>query len=354
MHEHTGGATDLGIERVLDHDLADQWHRVVSAAADTDYVGLPADPVQELYQSLAGIDKDRRMEYWLGSVAGEPVVAGEVTVPLLDNVKSASLDVEVHPAFRRRGYGSAMFSRLTERALAAGRTRLFAAACEPIDIAARPSAPGSVFGRKVGARAVTAEIRRMLTVAELDRPRLAALTADAESRSSGYSLVQWTDRAPSELLDDLAVLMGLMSTDAPIEDMEWEPEAWTAQRYHDQQEAVAARGRRRIVTVARHDASQRVVAYTDVTIPATQPHIADQWSTIVHGEHRGHRLGMLIKLANLELLLATEPKVRFINTWNAGVNEHMVSINEAMGFRQMERWREWQLDLSTDRVVASR
>jgi hypothetical protein len=39
-----------------------------------------------------------------------------------------------------------------------------------------------------------------------------------------------------------------------------------------------------------------------------------------------------------------------VNTWNAGVNAHMVAINESLGFRPIDRWREWQLELSAFRT----
>jgi hypothetical protein len=65
----------------------------------------------------------------------------------------------------------------------------------------------------------------------------------------------------------------------------------------------------------------------------------------VAAEHRGHRLGLLLKVANLDQLRRFLPEVRYLNTWNADVNAHMVAINERLGFRPMEGWSEWQLDL---------
>ena len=40
-----------------------------------------------------------------------------------------------------------------------------------------------------------------------------------------------------------------------------------------------------------------------------------------------------------------EPQVRVIDTWNAAVNEHMIAINEAMGFRAVDAWVNWQMNL---------
>jgi hypothetical protein len=34
-----------------------------------------------------------------------------------------------------------------------------------------------------------------------------------------------------------------------------------------------------------------------------------------------------------------------VETWNAGVNAPMLSINHAMGFGQVARWQEWVLSL---------
>jgi hypothetical protein len=192
----------------------------------------------------------------------------------------------------------------------------------------------------------------MLTVSDLDDDHLASLRADAIAHSRGYSLVQWQGAAPAELLDDLAALMSRMSTDAPLEDLDWEPERWTAERYRQHEHSIAAAGRVRLTTAARHDASGRIVACTDIVTAAAQPEFASQWSTIVISEHRGHRLGMLVKLANVQLLRTRRPGVRFVNTWNAAVNTHMVGINEAMGFRAVERWREWQLKLADPRGQA--
>jgi hypothetical protein len=75
------------------------------------------------------------------------------------------------------------------------------------------------------------------------------------------------------------------------------------------------------------------------------PEIAQQSETIVDPMHRGHRLGLMLKLVNERQLIANQPSARAVITWNAAVNAHMLAINERMGFRPLDRWREWQLDL---------
>ena len=50
-------------------------------------------------------------------------------------------------------------------------------------------------------------------------------------------------------------------------------------------------------------------------------------------EHRGHRLGLLLKLEMLRWLAETEPALETLDTWNAESNRHMVAVNEALGYR---------------------
>ena len=62
--------------------------------------------------------------------------------------------------------------------------------------------------------------------------------------------------------------------------------------------------------------------------------------------HRGRRLGLLVKLAMLDLLAAREPQVTRLITGNADGNQHMIAINEQLGFRVLSRWPLWELDVT--------
>ena len=57
-----------------------------------------------------------------------------------------------------------------------------------------------------------------------------------------------------------------------------------------------------------------------------------QDDTLVLKEHRGHRLGMLLKVANLEFLQRERPGHPAVTTFNAAENEHMLAVNDALGF----------------------
>lgn len=332
--------TQLEIVAVQDDATAKAWHSVDDATRSGD---VPADALSEvLPRTLDRPDSGERTELWFGTIEGEPVACGELVLPLLDNEANASIDVRVVPEHRRKGYGSALLAHLVERARVDGRKRLHGEAPEPLGGA--PS-PGVEFARARGARAVLAEVRRVLDLRTLDEARLSRLADDARQCAAGYSLVQWVDRAPEAIVADLAVLKGRMSVDVPMEDMTWDAEAYDVSRVRALEDAAAARRRRVVVTAVRHDASDRLVGYTDIGVNIEVPRVGYQWDTIVLSDHRGHRLGLLMKLANLEQLRRTMPATEIVNTWNAAVNEHMIAVNEAMGFRAAELERAWELDV---------
>lgn len=347
---------DLVIQQVTSREAADRWHQIAQEYFEADYYEMPADPVQEIYERVESNRSDDRYELWLGYLrtdaggAGTPVVLGEIRLPQLDNIDNAVVNVATRPAFRRQGYGTAMLAHLTARARAHNRTRLIGDIGEPMpptdpaDTSPIPP-PGVLFATKAGARPVTSDVRRLLRISDIDNVGLSHLSEDAAAHSTGYSLIQWEGPAPADVIDDLVVLHSRMTIDAPLEDLDWEPENWTPERYREREQRVLANGQACLCTVARHDPSGLVVALTDIGVANAQPDIAYQWATIVLPSHRGHRLGMLVKLANLEYLRTSRPHVRTLNTWNAAINDHMVGINEAIGFRAVERWREWQLEL---------
>lgn len=340
---------ELRVERVADEGGVHAYYSVDTATRSADHVGLPADPPAELLPQLGGEAAGHRVELWLGLAGGVPVAAADLRLPLHDNPDAANLDIRVTPDHRRRGIGRAMLAHTLDRIRAHGRHRVFAGVAEPLDgdSGDGPTAPGPAFASAAGARPVLTEVRRLLDLNDLPASRLCGLRAEAEERAAGYTVVQWIDRAPAEVIDDLAVLAAQMSTEAPMEEMAWEPEVWTAQRYRAREDSTIARRRRRFASAARHEASGRIVGFTDLAVSTVRPEVGYQWDTLVVPEHRGHRLGLLLKAANLMLLRDREPSVRLVNTWNAAINDHMVAINDTLGFRPVERWRQWQLDLGS-------
>lgn len=282
--------------------------------------------------------------YWaLARLDGVPVGYLDIALPKLDNTENARANIAVLPRYRRRGVGRALHEYALRLIRDQARKRIFF--MTPALDGPGNGGAGAAFALAVGATPMIVDVRRRLDVTEVDNARFDRLLADAWSKADGYSLVRWRGAAPAEYLDDIAYLDGRLLEDAPMGDLEWEPEKVDAARVRATEAVIKARGGRTYHTGIRHDTTGRLVAWTMIESGANAPWHAFQQITIVDPRHRGHRLGTIIKIENLRYALAHEPTLHVIDTFNAGVNDHMISINEAMGFRAIDRWTNWQLNL---------
>ena len=90
-----------------------------------------------------------------------------------------------------------------------------------------------------------------------------------------------------------------------------------------------------------------MVAYTDIAVTVHESERAYQWGTLVRTDHRGHRLGLAVKVANLRLLQETHPQITTVVTFNADVNAPMVAVNERLGFVPVQWMGEPEEALAT-------
>jgi hypothetical protein len=98
--------------------------------------------------------------------------------------------------------------------------------------------------------------------------------------------------------------------------------------------------------VAEHVPSGRLAGFTVLSVPPQRHRAPAQFATLVLREHRGHGLGMLLKLANLRFLLAERPGHPSITTFNAEENRYMLDVNEAMGYVPVSNESAWRKDLA--------
>ena len=207
---------------------------------------------------------------------------------------------------------------------------------------ARRTLFGSPFAQAMGARPVLYEMRRRLDLSTADTSGYDALLAGAYRHAAGYSLVRWVDRAPDEYLADVAYLDGRLMADAPTGDLDWEPENVDGAQVRDNEARRQAAGDTVYHSGLRHDATGHLVAWTALALEDSAQDHAWQQITIVDPEHRGHRLGTIVKIENLRYARSAQPLLRTVDTWNADSNGYMISINEALGFRPADHSVQWQ------------
>lgn len=342
-------ATPEGIA-VIPLDVADdlaveQAYAIRSAVAAADLPDFPPLCRQRFLGQLRHPMPGEEDRYLLAYLDGRPVGYMSIELPQLENTENASVGIEVLPEYRRRGVARALYGQALRTLRELGRKRLNSVSVDVLPGAPPREDPAAAFAASIGAQNALVDVRRRLDLTTLDQPLLDELLTAAWERADGYSLVRWTGSAPDEYLDDIAYLDGRLVQDAPLGDLEWEAAKPDRERILAVDAALAVRGRRSYHSGLRHDATGRLVAWTMIDVGATPDWHAFQQITIVDPDHRGHRLGTIAKIENLRYAMSHEPGLRVIDTWNAAVNDHMISINEAIGFRPVDSWNNWQLTL---------
>jgi GNAT superfamily N-acetyltransferase len=275
----------------------------------------------------------------------EPVGLLQVDLSVYDNLDKAFIDVLVLKQHRRQGVGRALYQHAVDFGLAHGRTSVMGFSV----ITDRDGAPvgsSAPFAAAIGQENKLLDVRRRLDLSTADGAELDRLLAESWPKAAGYRCVQWGNVPPEELIEDLALLDSSFLEETPNGDLDLEPEKVDADRLRLASQVRTQYGARRYETGIVHEATGRLVAWTAMRVAKTIDWHAWQLITLVHPEHRGHRLGMITKVVNLRTLRAQEPAVRVIDTFNAEVNAHMIEINEAMGFRAVDRWANWQASVA--------
>ena len=297
--------------------------------------------LEEMRAEFLGERAGERVEPFGGYVDGVCVATGTLELPQMDNLHIGYVDVAVHPDHRRRGHGSAMLAHLTDVAVAQGRDTLNADALWDFDAPADGvgttnadflTAHGFVLG--------LVDVKRALDL-PVDPELLDRLAAEAASRHAGYVLRDFVGPVPEDIVDAFGDLVGSLISEAPMGDLDFEPEVFDATRIRADEKVLQASGRTKYTTVAVAPDGE-LVAYSDLVVPTYDPQRVYQWGTLVRPAHRGHRLGLATKVHNLRRMQEREPGRSVVLTYNAEVNHHMIAVNEQMGFRPVARLGEFQ------------
>jgi GNAT superfamily N-acetyltransferase len=327
-----------------DPDALEAWHATYQAAQ---LVGLDHPSpfaLEEIRAQLLDDGPGEELEAFGAYVGGQPVVTGLIELPQMDNQHLAYVEVETHPDHRRLGYGSTMLEHLTGVALAHGRTTLVAEASWRYEGAADGAGePNAEFLIRNGFRFSLGDVKRALDL-PVDEALLDELAWSAAPHHAAYTLRDFCGPVPDDIIDEFGVLAGSLATEAPMGGIQFEPEVLDAARIRSDEKTFEASGRTKYTTVAIAE-DGAVVAYTELVQTSYGPGNVYQWGTLVRPEHRGHRLGLAVKVHNLRRFQQDRPGRRTLFTFNAEVNTHMIAVNEALGFRPVQRLGEFQRKL---------
>lgn len=335
------------VELQRECDTADFGHADLAYSAEECLAALAHQQYRRTFRLLA----------W---DAGRVVGRASIGMPVHDDTSRAHVHVCVHPARRRSGIGTALAEALAAVCAGNGRTVLIADSEHPVhhgdvttDGTEVPAKSGTgSLPRDAGARFA---MHNGFTLEQVERYSVLAMPAGDDALSvlenesaaragdpAEYRLVTWTDRCPDARVDDYARLYARMSTDAPSAGIETIEETWDSRRVRDYEATAREQGRTLLISAAEHVQSGRLVAFTELALPAHVETFAFQHDTLVLAEHRGRKLGQFVKVANIRRLQAARPGVLRVHTWNAAENSFMLAVNIAMGFTTAGWCGQWQ------------
>lgn len=317
------------------HEAAfDEWFGVLHA---TDMERWPDKPGWQRVERLAMATAEH------GAAAHRLLVArdardqvigcAEIELSRHENLHLAQADLRVLPEHRRRGVGSALLRVVERIAAEEGRHELGGMDETPVRRDYQDAA--GPFARHHGFVTVQQLVRREVRLPiRMDR-------SESQATPPGYTIRTFLDRWPDELLEDRCELGRRMSTDVPMGDQELDEEVWDEARVRQMEAAFAAQNRAKVITVAAHDETGRLAGFTEIAVPLGAPESVWQHDTLVMREHRGHRLGFAMKVANLHALAREYPQTCTVSTWNAAENAPMIAVNEEMGFEVAAVSNSW-------------
>jgi GNAT superfamily N-acetyltransferase len=307
-------------------------------------------------------DPYERQVILVAKVDGRIVGTVDIALPLTDNLDLAEFTLDILPEYQRQGVGRQLLDAAERFARDEGRSMILIDTNHPgsslHEFESEQLVPGSGQGFvPLGSREVEFARRTGYTLQHieqfsscalpLDTKLVAELEAEAEEANNGrYRLHHWTDRCPERWLESVAALENQAGGDAlPAGGSEEDGMVFDARILREAEDVTIAQGRRTVVTAVEHVASETLVGLTTISVLAQRQDVVFQDDTVVLQEHRGNKLGLLIKVANMERLTEQFPDARVIYTWNAPENRYLLTVNRQLGFTTAGVTGIWQKEL---------
>ncbi len=311
----------------------------VGHAANAERPGKPW-PLWEQTRLALPADNPERGVTLLGAIDGREMVgAGLLVRSLQENLHAANAYAFVTPERTREGIGTALVAELELVAAGDGRTSL------QTEVYLPPGGTGGPLTFAAGLGYAIANRESLKELALLDyATRRDEVVATLGSAADDYRIVTFDTVCPEEHVESFGRLLGMLLSEVPLGELDLEDSAWTPERIRAAERRQADTGRH-VHTALAVTAEGEVAGASDVRIDDTDHEHGEVGITLVDPAHRGHRLGLALKLATHDLAVATYPALVSLDTSNADANTHMNAVNEALGYRTIETLLELQKKL---------
>ena len=275
----------------------------------------------------------RRIAWLAADADGNPVGSAFLRLNSREShAHLAELELNVHPAERRRGIGA----RLLDAVVAAARAH------EVRTILADVPDDSPVY-RFLTARGFT--IGLTLVYARL---RLADLN-DAVlivPQDPGYQLRSWAGVVPDQLAQTFTDARSGMD-DAPSGDIVYGADPWDVDRTRHAARVIEQRGDHLSTVAAVHRSTGTIVGFTELVVPGDGKGDAQHYGTAVLPAHRGHGLALWMKAEQIRSVRTHFPDLDGLLTDTVSTNLPMQRVNTHLGYQPTETIHRCTLDVCT-------
>lgn len=301
---------------------------------------LEAWPVWEVSRALLPVPRtDGRLVLLEAVQDGRVVGSARLWFFRYDNTHLAEAGIWVVPQARRRGVGRALLAEVERRTRADGRTAVIGSAFAPVEA----DSPGSRFAEALGYPVGSHEETKVVDL-KAAPSGWGALEDEVAAALGDYCVEVFDERLPEAHVSGFCALLSAFLGEVPVGDLDLHDAAWTPERLRENEEHAVATGRCRVVAVAVAP-DGNLVGFSDASVHRADPRHASVGGTLVLPGHRGHRLGLAMKLLTHRRVAELFPECGYVETGNAGVNAPMNTVNERMGYRVVERCLDVQKQL---------
>ena len=314
-------------------DLVEAVLACQNAADLADRPGEPPTSRSELRSQLAPPYRGQRFVHLAHDRSGHLIGFARLGIYGAFHRELAHGALTVHPAARRHGVGTALLGELARSAASNGRGRLV------LDGPRNAATEG--FARTGGLAVGGCDLRSRLALDSAGlRNKLAGLIPAQRGPGAGEDrllAVRWTGPCPDYLVE--ALITTLDSLHADPADPEVTP--FTAAEVRHREHAAGEAGLREYTACLLDSGSGRMVALS--TAHTADGVRGEQNETVVVPEYRGHGLAIRVKAHLVRELLASEPGLRILDTYNAVGNTRMLAVNRRLGFEPVDTHAAWTM-----------
>ncbi len=347
--------TEMVVPASVDAPDAEDFVAMADLANEVCVADAATHDLHEQPQEMLPRWLDRSDSTYRGYIARRgPAIVGAAYLKTSNEAGSttAEADIMVVPPHRASGVAQELLHRVEDEAKLLGRTLLQAWTLHPAVSSGRMLTPATGHG-SVSANELSdllaqngftmGQVERTSTLALGDMSLVERMLAEATAFAGDeYRVIAWTLPTPEHLREGYGYVMSRMATDVPSGDLVFEEEEWDAARVVRHDTVIADAGQLLSVAAIEHMPSGRLVAFNELVIGPDRSGVTHQYGTLVVKEHRGKRLGTIVKCANLLRWRQIAPDSPKVSTFNAEENRPMLDINEAIGFVPASYAAGWQ------------